>query len=1538
WWSVDLPATPDLAEHRTHVTPPLDAPGAYLVAASTLESFAERDNLILGVVFIVTDLVMTTTGLGGAADVIVRSGATGAPVAGVEVTLYEDPYERPPRVAQRVMTDAAGHARLEDPANPESDHFIVAKKGASLALDPRSPDLWVDHPTGDTESALLWTDRAVYRPGQTVHWKAVSWGAGPGRARAAGAGDDLGVRPGVPLTVSLLDANTVTAATTTVTTNAFGSASGTFTIPRGRGLGRWTLTASGAWQTIRVEEYKRPTFEVSFVDTKGALALGAKVTVRGEARSLFGLPVSAGLARWRVRREPVYPWWYGWWSPPREEPLVAAGVTPLSTDGSFALDFTPALDATKPADVAYRFVVEVDVTREGGETRSASRVVTLGVRSMQASFSADDGFLTEGRPATVKVRRATLDGEGRAGAGTWRLLALTPPAAPVMWDDEAPAPNPFAPRPRHTTPGDEQPPRAGAGPDVGATLRRWPDGRPVASGPLRHDATGEALVPLPPLTAGAYRLRYATVDEAGGAVEVATELVVAGPSAFPLAVPAWLRAERATSEVGSTARFLVGSAFPGQPLLFEVFRGAELVEQRWLVAGRDPAIVERPTTREDRGGFTVRVSLVRDWLVGSFSEAVSVPWSDAQLSLELSSFRDTLTPGATERFTVVVKRAGQRLGAGGAELLASMYDRSLDAITPFEPPRVSALRRERGGPRDLTTSVEAGDALVLGGLGWDQPRASGRDFDDDDGGRGRPLARRFTTIQIIKGDGGGGRPTQVDEETGARLRATFAETAFFTPHLEVNERGEASFEVPVPDSVTGWALWVSAVTKDLAGGELRASARSVKALMVRPSLPRFLREGDAAALKVVVDNASAKDLTGEVRVALLDPATQRDVSAEFGVSGGPLPFSAKAGQGAAVTVPLVAPRRVGEVLVKVVATSGDTSDGELHTLPLLPSRLRQSPSRLVALEGASTRTLSFEAAAGGPDPSRVDEQLVVTVDAQLLASVLAALPYLARYPYECTEQTLNRFLSASLVASALRGRPALARLAADLAKRKTPLERFDAPDPNLALGLEETPWLLEARGGDDGADVARLLDPDVVERERVAALRKLEGMQLDSGAFAWFAGGPASPDMTLYLLRGLARASEAGAEMPRYMVSEAWRFLSAHWRDEASRCLPTQRCDLAFVTALAHAATAFPDASWLAGGLRTDERRALLDYAMKHEGQLTPYLRGLLALALSRSRRGAEARQVFDAVMATARTTPDDGTFWPPPARPWVWHQDPIESHAFALRVLLELAPKDPRRAGLVKWLLLRKQLGHWKSTRATAEAIAALVEYLKTEQALEMREETTVTVGASTRQLIFEPGEVTGRRQQVVVPGSDLAGARWPTVTVSKATPGLQFAAATWHFSTERLPETGDGDLLQVRRTYFKRDTRGGETTLQPLAEGARLEPGDQLEVHLTLRARQEAEYLHLRDPRGAGFEPEVSLSRHRYEAGLSWYEEVRDSGTNFFLERVPAGEFTLRYRLRAAMGGTFRVGPATLQSIYAPEFSASSAGQRLVVGTGGR
>jgi uncharacterized protein YfaS (alpha-2-macroglobulin family) len=369
------------------------------------------------------------------------------------------------------------------------------------------------------------------------------------------------------------------------------------------------------------------------------------------------------------------------------------------------------------------------------------------------------------------------------------------------------------------------------------------------------------------------------------------------------------------------------------------------------------------------------------------------------------------------------------------------------------------------------------------------------------------------------------------------------------------------------------------------------------------------------------------------------------------------------------------------------------------------------------------------------------------------------------------------------------------------------------------------------------------------------------------------------------------------------------------------------------VTFLNYVLSSYPDASWTGGVFTSGDRKAMLDFGFKHWKEHAPYLKGCLALTLKRAGRAGDAALVWESVMDSAKFAPDQGTFWAPEDRAWLWYNDTIETHAFALRATMELTPREPKLEGLVLWLLLKKKLNHWKSTKATAEALYSLAHYLKASKQLAVKEAATVTVANQKTQFTFDPDRYTGKRNQVVIPGDKIDPKTASAITVEKETPGFMLASATWHFTTDRMPEEARGDYLAVSRSFYKRSSAGKEVILEPLKEGAAVKVGDEVEVQISLRSKHRMEYVHLRDPRGAGFEPVSLVSRHKWDLGLCWYEEVRDSGTNFFFESLPPGEYTFKYRLRAATAGTFKVSPATVQPMYAPEFTAYSAGTIIPV-----
>jgi uncharacterized protein YfaS (alpha-2-macroglobulin family) len=1565
-WSADLPATPDLREHATYVTPPLDKRGLYLIYASADAQFGTRANQVVAVPFIVTNLVMlSNTNEEGGIDVTVLAGDSGEPVAGVTIDLYGRDWIRKHTKEDSQKSDKLGMVRFAN-RHTQRNYFLVARKGDDATAQVDGIYLPEKLAPADTASALIYTDRSIYRPLQTIEWKIVAYRgrADEGRFRVAG---------GQPITVTLHDANGQSVAERKVTTNDFGSASGSFAIPAGRVLGGWSVRSSNGGQaSLRVEEYKRPTFEVTLKDPDGAVRLGHAATIGGAARYYFGLPVASAQVRYRVTRQPVYPWWWGWFHAATDarSQLAATGKVKSDDKGEFRITFTPQGDERQATDnhaISYLYQVECDLTDEGGETRSATHQVRAGTVSIEARIDAP-AFVREHSAGEITITRTALGGGApRPGQGRYRLLALVQPAqTPLPADEPVPAPDPSAFR----TAGDALRPRwEPTTQSAEELMARWKDGAERAHGELSHDAKGVAKISLPALPAGAYRVRYTSVDDFGAPYEAWKDVIVAGTHT-PLALPLLARLEQTSVTVGGTARLLIATGLRDQPLFLDIYRGGKRLERR-RVWPQNGSIIELAIPEKFRGGLNLQVFAVRDHQRMQADQPLWVPWDNKELTVSFATFRDLIRPGARETWRVTVKGNAGAVEAGSVELLAYMYDRSLDLFAGHNTPNPLGLYPSfsQGVWRNVSLGRADGmhvrgdglahvpgyvgfrsDMLVMpDGYGVGGPGMRGgryyrmEEIGALDFARAAPMAKSEVASRRMANQAPPAPPSDKEAKAAPAtpapepaattpLRANFAETAFFLPHLITDAHGQATFEFTVPDSVTSWNVWVHAITRDLRAGQTTRETRSAKDLMVRPYVPRFLREGDRASIKVVVNNATTRALSGHVQFAVVDATSGQDLGAEFGLTERELPFTAQPTGGTSVTFALTAPRRVGTVALRVSARADDVSDGELRPVPVLPSRLHLSQSRFVTLKDRDRRTLEFADLAKTDDRTRQNEQLVVTLDTQLFYTVLAALPYLIHYPYECTEQTLNRFLSTGIVSSVFKDYPAVAKMAAEMSKRATRLPTWDATDPNRKMALEESPWLVEARGGGQPSDdLINVLDSRVAAAERDAALARLRKLQTASGGFPWFPGGPPSAYMTLYLAAGFARALEFKVEVPRDIVQRMWVYLAEQYRADYAGRMLREDCCWEFITFLNYVASAYPDPSWTQDSLTPAERTRMLDHSWKHWKQHSPLLKGYLALTLKRAGRAADAKLVWDSVMDAAKTSRDLGTFFAPEDRSWLWYNDTVETQAFALRVLTELDPHSKKRDGFVLWLLLNKKLNHWKSTRATAEVIYALVHYLEHEHQLGLPEAATVTVGPRRENFTFAPDQYVGKTQ-LVVPGREV-DARTAAITVEKTTPGYMFASATWHFSTDQLPAEDRGDFFAVSRRYFLRSHGAKGTSLAPIAEGAPIHVGDEVEVQISLRSKHEAEYVHLRDPRAAGLEPDAAVSRYRWDLGLSWYEEIRDSGTNFFFERLPVGQYTFKYRLRANMSGTFRVGPAQVQSMYAPEFNAYSAGHVLTV-----
>ncbi len=1552
-WNVTVPPAPDYRDHVTWVTPPVKRPGLWVVMASLRASFVPDGNSMKALSIVLGDPVLVLRRNGLNVETEVRSGTNGDPLAGATVTLYKLGARPGRRLLQRVRTGRDGTARFAlQHAGPL---FFLVEKAGQIAVEAGS--VWPHRKNPALhKDALLFTDRAIYRPGQTLDFKVVAYEGDPTTGH-------FHVRPAQPVTVTLRDANGHEAASQLLTTGTFGSADGRFTIPEGRLLGRWRLESSlGGSATILVEAYKRPTFKVTILPPSSPLRLNRQALLRGEARYYFGLPVSSGNVRWRVERVPLWPrWWSSWYPVPRSVPnVIAAGTASLDRNGRFTVSFTPAADERLAASgVTYRFRLVADVTAEGGETRTAGKSFRLGFVSVRASFSGLPGFLVAGSNVTVTVERTDLDGHPAPGTGRWRLVRLHQPGhTPLPADVPLKVPLDEAPGTFHT-PGDLVRPRWDTALSSAQIMTGWPNGATVANGTVRHDAKGRATFTLPRLEPGAYRLIYTTADAFGETASVKRPIIVATRHACPLHLPLVLAVADPQPAVGATAHILMHSGFHGQRMCLEIFRNGRCIERRNLQAGKDPEILDLPITANDQGGLTIRLTALRDHQLMRIERHLDVPWASKDLHLTLSHFHDTIRPGAHDTFSVKVTGPnGKAVARGAAEILALIYDARLDLFAPYPAPDPHAIYPHRRQAVPLTVSLGSsapiwsrsrwGPSITVPSFRPDRIVALDRYGIGGMGRYGRGI-RMFKTMGpsneisdkalAAKATRSAGRTPGPPSppETAVQLRSRFAETALWAPHLLTGRDGSATISFDVPDSVTSWNLWVWAMTQTFETGRLHRTLRSIKDLMVRPYLPRFFREGDRAKLRIAVTNAGTTGLDGTLDIDILDPATNRSLASAFGLkdrSGRSARFHVAPGGESFLEFPISVPARVGLVAFKAVARANGLSDGELRPLPILPGRVHLMRSRFVTLKGDSHRTLAFPDMASTSDPTRIDEQLVVTVDAQLLTSVLKALPYLVRNPYNSTDQILDRFLSTAIVSTVFEHHPEIARVAQKLSHRVARLEPWNQPDPNRTMLLEETPWLVEAEGGSEApSNLIRLLDPMVVHAVRSSSLAKLAAAQTASGGFPWWPGGPPSPLVTCTIVDGFSQALAHHIAIPKPMVVRAWRYLHDTYAARMVHEAMEKNCCWEMLTYLDYVLSNYPDPSWTGNVFTTQDRKKMLDFSFEHWRQSSPRIKAYLAMTLERAGRHADARQVFSSVMDSSTTDPELGTYWQPEARSWLWYNDTVQSEALALRVLTVLDPTDPRREGLVQWLLLDKKLNHWTSARTTADVIYALVTYLEREGSLGVQQTIHVAAGPRSATFVFAPDQpvTTG---QLVIPGTQMIPDRMSRIDITSHGKGLAFAGATWSFSTQREPKAAPGSLFSLARRYYRRIRRPGGWALEPLKEGASLAPGDEIEVQLDITARHRAEFVHLRDPRAAGLEPTTLTSGYRWLGGLGVYEEIRDSGTDFFIEHVPAGTYTLVHRLRATTTGRFHAGPAILQCLYAPQFAATSSGSTITIG----
>ncbi len=1592
-WSAKLPPTDDFREATFSTPAPTTLkPGFYFIAASHDAQFGDQENLVSLTDVWVSELALVTRPRDKNLEGFVLEAGSGEPVSGAQVNFWHLDQQGKRIPHSPLTTDTNGFFSFKP--EPNRGYLIRARHaGRELATEN---DLAVndwqwqwrnrDEPQFQT---IFFSDRAIYRPGQAIQYKGLVVNVSPKQ-------DTYRVVAGEEVTVVFFDPNNKEIARAKHRANDYGSFAGSFTAPRDRLMGSMRIEAqgrAGGAVMVQVEEYKRPKFEVTLDAPKTAAKLNENVSLTGHATSYTGAAVDGATVKWRVSREARMPWWWGWWgggwtpSPARE---IAHGTARTEADGSFKIEFAARPDAQIPEknEPTFNFSINADVTDTAGETRSANRDVRVGYTALEATLAADD-WQTASAPVELKVSTKTLDGEPQVAEGSVKIYALQAPVsvqrAPLMGQPH---------RPYQSDQSDQS--------DNLSDPNNWPLGKVVTERGFTTDTNGAAKLSFT-LPVGAFRAVLETQDRFGKKVTGKLPLRVVDPAAAKLAIkiPNLLAAPDWSVEPGQDFMAVWGTGYDTGRAFVEIEHRERMLQRYWTAPGRTQQQIKLAVAEAMRGGFYVHVTFVRENRAYLESRKVEVPWNNKDLELTWAHFVSKLTPGQKETWTLEVRSAKSEVRKAEkavAELVATLYDESLDAFAPLNWPRGFDFfyedsttaqaqfqnfgvsfnhafgRWDRPGigveityrhfPADLTQNL----------WGYGFPRRRGAIMFKGTGGVPEPAIENMvalsapmpmvansvapgasdamladkpspiTPLPAAKGQfaeagrgGAGGllnqAPTPKPDLSKVAARKNLNETAFFYPQLTSDSNGVVRMTFTMPEALTKWRFLGFASDKQVRSGLLEAHAVTAKDLMVQPNAPRFLRDGDTVEFTVKISNQSDKRQTGAVKLSFAEAATSADANKMLSNTKPEQSFDIPAKESRTIAWRITVPDGTPFLTYKAVASTGAISDGEEGYLPVLSRRVFITESLPLWIHGPATKKFEFTKLlkSGGSKTLR-SEGLVVQMVSNPAWYAVMALPYLMEYPYQCSEQTFNRFYANTLARFIANSDPKI-RSIFDQWKNTPALDSPLEKNQDLkSVMLEETPWFQDGQKESQARkNVGILFDENRLNNESEATLRKLSEMQLGDGRWPWFPGGPGNDYITLYITTGFGRLRHLGVDVD---VSPAQRSLARldQWmKEHHARILKDWRNPEEYVPSSTDALYLYGRSFFLKDAPVAPDCRKAADFFLAQSRQHwlktdCRQTQGHLAIALSRfnsfnSFNDSTPPSILKSLKERSVTDAELGRFWRDTELSWWWYRAPIETQALMIEAFDEVA-KDAAAVEVCRvWLLNQKRTQDWKTTKATADAVYSLL--LKGRDLLASTELVRVTLGGvdvtpplgaeirNPKSEIRNKSETPNSAEARAKAASSIGNAPEPgtgfyevrfapadikpklgEITVKKVDQGLAWGGVHWQYLEDISKVTPYvGTPLKLKKSIYTKVNTGKGPVLEPVK--GPLAVGDELVVRIELRTDRDMEFVHLKDQRGSGTEPVNVISRYKYQDGLGYYESTRDVASHFFMDYLPKGTY---------------------------------------------
>ena len=1442
----------------------------------------------------------------GTLELVVVDAVSGQPVSEAEVTIYtEKGGGYSPQ--QTYQADKQGTLKLD---------FLNSNKywyNAHTAADNAMPilNLWKNDyyykESKRKEVLQLFTDRSIYRPGQTVYVSGLAYEMEK---------DSTRVLADKKYTVSLYDANNNETGKVEVRTNGFGSFSGQFVLPSPCLTGYFSLRAADTSVSFKVEEYKRPTFDVTFEPVKVEYQVGDSIEVVGMAKTFAGAPVQNARVHYNISRSYAWVWRFMGRGSARWE-----GEAMTDADGKFSVPVHFEIDSDRRESPLwyYTYNIQADVTDGAGETQQANLSLPLGSTSMVLNMDNLPDNLVKEKKLEIKLTAMNLSGEPVDTPVTYQVVEM-----------------------EEQKDGQEK------------------EGRKVLTGTVEANKSfvPEAIYALP---SGNYRLKLSAKDTQGRECTASKNFLLfsLNDKRPPFVITDWFYQDGLEFDAASPATVYIGSSEKNVYLLYDVFAGNKRLESKRIELSDSVVSFRFPYKKEYGDGILVSMAFVKDGRLYSHNARIMKPAPEKKLQLKWTTFRDKLRPGQQEEWKLTVLYPDG--SPAEAEMLATMYDASLDKIysahkldfgvdfhyvVPLTYWNTSYMRnaylyvdfplkRLRAVPLEyselIIPSTGRMEAVVVGYGG--SPRAA---LTGSLKIRGRSAANAVMKQEAVTDmvlqeemvETSAQENAEMDSseelaETGdIQIRENFAETAFFYPQLRTNETGEISISFVLPESLTRWKFMGLAHTRNVDYGKIEATATASKEFMLQPNMPRFVRVGDKANIAASLMNLSDKGVKGTVRMELFNPETEKVFYSQK------QKFDVKGGETGHVNFTFEVSDKYAVMACRMVADGDTFSDGEQRYIPVLTDKQWVTETVPLNVNGEGAHTFSLENLFNKHSKTASEQRLTVEFTAHPAWYAVQALPVVAHPQNEDALSWATAYYAHSLAAYIVKENPRIKQVfdswKAQGGTKETFMSNLQKNQELKNILLAETPWLAEATNeAEQKQRIATLFDLNTMNSQLAVSVEKLGELQNADGAWSWYKGMQGSRYVTTQVMEMLVRLNalthqDADSRM-QPMIQKGFEYLGKQAAEEYKSMKEAEKKGAVGIRP-SEQVLRYLYICALDGKAPVDEKvnRYFIDKLSGEGKELTIYGKALGAIILQQAGKVAEAKLFMQSLMEYSVVTDEMGRYFDTPKARYSWFSYKIPTEVAAMEAIQRITKDTKAIDEMKRWLLKQKQTQTWETPIATADAVYALM-----------------ATGASD--LLANTGgvEITLGKEVIRTPADDAIGYIKKTVSgdvmnikkvsVDKEGTGMGWGAVYAQYLESMDQISGQGNGLSVSRQLYKGD--------EALNESAPLKVGDKITVRLTVKADRDMDFVQIKDDRAACMEPLQAVSGFRWSNGLGYYQATKDASTQFFIDQMRKGTYVIEYQVYVNRTGEYQAGIATVQSAYAPEFGGHTGGYRVMV-----